>query len=64
MDVSELLPGNQKDFKGFKTIKEIKLKDTQMFLDQKKNGAPDKIITIFMRRNLNDVSSKLKDIYK
>lgn len=61
IDNGELLPRNQKDLKGFKTLKEIKLNDTRMLVQQ---GDPDKIVAIFMRSELKDVSLKLKDIYK
>ena len=36
MNKDELFPRNQKPFKGFKTLKEIKLTDTQMLVQLEK----------------------------
>ena len=55
MDKGELLPRNEKNFKGFKTLKEVKLTDTRMLIRSGKNGQPDEIVGIFMRRDLKDV---------
>ena len=63
MDKGELLPRNAKDFKGFKTLKEIKLTRTRMLVQPGKNGAPDKIVAICMRRDLNGLSSSFKSKY-
>ena len=64
MKKGELLPRNQKDFKGFKTLKEIKLNKSRMLVQPKKNGAPDTIVAIFMRRDINDVVLGFKNKYK
>lgn len=64
MDRGELLPRNQKDFKGFKTIKEIKLSKTRMLVQPGKNGAPDTIVAIFMRRDIDDIVLSFKNKYK
>ena len=60
----ELLPRNQKNFKGFKTLNEIKLNDTRMLVQPRKNGDPDKIVAIFMRRDLDNIASIFKKKYK
>jgi len=64
MKKGELLPRNQKDFKGFKTLKEIKLNKTRMLVQPGKNDAPDTIVAIFMRRDMNDISLAFKNKYK
>jgi len=64
MNRGELLPRNQKNFKGFKTLKEIKLKDTRMLVEPGKNGGPDKIVAIFMRSDLDNIASIFKSKYK
>ena len=64
MNKGELLPRNQKNFKGFKTLKEIKLKDTRMLVKPGKNGGPDQIVAIFMRRDLDNIASIFKGKYK
>jgi len=64
IDRGELLPRNQKDFKGFKTIKEIKLSKTRMLVQPGKNGAPDTIVAIFMRRDMDDIVLAFKNKYK
>ena len=64
MDRDELVPRNQKDFKGFKDIKEIKLNDTRMLVRPGKNGKPDEIVAIVMRRDLKDLAAKLKNKLK
>jgi len=64
MDKGELIPRNKKNFKGFKTLKEIKLTDTRILVQTGKNGAPDKIVAIVMRRDLEDLVPKLKSKYK
>jgi hypothetical protein len=60
----ELLPRNQKNFKGCKTLKEIKLTDTRMLVQPGKNSDPDQIVAIFMRRDLKNIASIFKDKYK
>jgi hypothetical protein len=52
MNKGELRPRNQKTFQGFKTRKEIKLTRTRMLVQRGKNGGPDQIVAIFMRRDL------------
>ena len=64
MHNGELLPRNQKNFKGFKTLKEMKFSDTRMLVRPGKNGNPDEIIVIFMKRDLNRVKANLKSKYK
>ena len=64
MNKGELLPRNQKNFKGFKTLKEIKLTDTRMLVQPGKNGDPDQIVAIFMRRDLENIASIFKGKYK
>ena len=64
MNKGELLPRNQKNFKGFKTLKEIKLTDTRMLVQPGKNGGPDEIVAIFMRRDLDHIASIFKSKYK
>jgi hypothetical protein len=64
MDKGELLPRNQKHLKGFKTLKEIKLTDTRMLVQLEKNGNPDQIVAIFMRRDLENIVSIFKGKYK
>ena len=61
IDRGELLPRNEKDFKGFKTLKELKFTKTRMLVRPGKNGKPDEIIAIFLRRDLDDVAKKLKN---
>jgi hypothetical protein len=57
MDRGELVPRNQKDFKGFKTLKEIKLNKTRMLVNTGKKGAPDEIVAIFLRRDIDDIAN-------
>ena len=64
MNKGELLPRNQKNFKGFKTLKEIKLTDTRMLVQPGKNGGPDEIVAIFMQRDLENIASIFKGKYK
>jgi hypothetical protein len=64
MNSGTLVPRNQKDFKGFKTLKEIKSTDTRMFVQPGKNGDPDQIVAIFMRRDLENITSIFKGKYK
>lgn len=64
MNKGELLPRNQKNFKGFKTLKEIKLTDTRMLVQPGQNGGPDQIVAIFMRRDLDNIASIFKYKYK
>jgi hypothetical protein len=45
----------QKDFKGFQTIKEIKLTNTRMFLQIEKNVASDEIVAIFLRSDMGRI---------
>ena len=44
--------------------KEIKLKDTRILVQTGKNGAPDKIVAIFMRCDLDDIVLNFKNKYK
>lgn len=64
MNKGELLPRNQKDFKGFKTLKEIKLTNTRMIVKPGKNGVPDEIVAIVMKRDLKHVAKIFKSKYK
>lgn len=64
MKKGELLPRNQKDLKGFKTLKEIKLNKSRILVQQGKNGAPDTIVAIFMRCDIDDVILAFKNKYK
>jgi len=64
LDRAKLVPRNQKDFKGFKTLKEIKLTNTRMLIQVGKNGAPDEIVAILMRRDLDDIVLKFKNKYE
>jgi hypothetical protein len=63
MNSGELLPRNEKDFKGFKTLKELKFTRTRMLVRQGKNGKPDEIVAIFLRRDLDGMAKKLKNKY-
>lgn len=63
IDRGELLPRNQKDFKGFKTLKELKFTKTRILVRPGKNGKPDEIIAILLRRDLDEVAKKLKNKY-
>ena len=64
MNNGELLPRNQKNFKGFKTLKELKFTKTRMLIQPWINDGPDQIVAIFMRRDLNNVALNLKGKYK
>ena len=64
IDKGELLPRNQKDFKGFKSLKELKFSNTRMLMQPGKDGEPDKIVVICMRRDLDDLVPKLRKKYK
>ena len=61
IDRGELPSWNEKDFKGFKTLKESKFTKTWTLIRPGKNGKPDEIIAIFLRRDLDDVAKKLKN---
>ena len=54
----------EKNFKGFKTLKEIKLRDTRMLVQPGQNGGPDQIVAIFMKRDLDNIVSVFKGKYK
>ena len=64
IDKGELLPRNQKDFKGFKSLKEFKFSKTRMLMQPGKDNEPDKIVVICMRRDLEDLVRKLRNKYK
>jgi hypothetical protein len=64
MDSGELLPRNKKDFKGFKSLKELKFKDTRMIVLPGTNGAPDEIVAIFLRSDMKTIEKGLKNKYK
>jgi hypothetical protein len=63
MNNGELLSRAQKNFKGFKTLKKIKLTDTRMIVQPGKNGDSDQIVAIFMRRDLENIASIFKGKY-
>ena len=64
MNKGELLPRNQKNFKGFKTLKELKFTKTRMLVQPGINGSPDQIVAIFMRRDMDNIASNFKGKYK
>lgn len=64
IEKGELLPRNQKDFKGFKSLKELKFSNTRMLMQPGKDGEPDKIVVICMRRDLDDLVPKLRKKYE
>lgn len=64
MNNGELLPRNQKTFKGFKTLKELKFTKTRMLVQPGINDGPDQIVAIFMRRDLDNIASNFKGKYK
>ena len=59
----ELLPRNERNLKGFKTLTEIKLTDTRIIVQLGKNGGQDKIVTICMRRDATDLLVIFKSKY-
>ena len=63
MDQGNLLPRNVKDFKGYKSLKEIKLKELRMLIQPGKNGQPDKIISIFRKPKLQIIKKCIKGRY-
>ena len=64
IEKGELLPRNEKDFKGFKSLKELKFSNTRMLMQPGKDGEPDKIVVICMRRDLDDLVPKLRKKYE
>ena len=62
MNNGKLLPRNQKNFKGFKTLKELKFTKTRMLVQPGINDGPDQIVAIFMRRDLDNIASNFKVI--
>jgi hypothetical protein len=64
MNSGKLLPRNQKNFKGFKTLKELKFTKTRMLVQPGINGGPDQIVAIFMRRDMDNIASNFKGKYK
>lgn len=64
MNSGELLPRNEKDFKGLKSLKELKFKDTRMLVRPGEKGVPDEIIAIFMRSDMKTIEKGLKNKYK
>jgi hypothetical protein len=64
IDKGKLLPRNEKELKGFKTLKEIKLKNTRMLVQRRKDGAPDQIVAIFMRRDMDSITRIFRSKYK
>lgn len=61
MNSGDLLARNEKDFKGFKTLKELKFTKTRMLIRPGKNGKPDEIVAIVLRRDLSDIAKKFKN---
>ena len=61
MNSDKLLPRNEKTFKAFKSLKECKFTKIRMLVCSGKNGKPDEIIAIFLRRYLDGVAQKLKN---
>lgn len=64
MNKGELFPRNQKNFKGFKTLKELKFTKTRMLVRPGINGSPDQVVAIFMRPDMDHIASIFKDKYK
>jgi hypothetical protein len=64
MNSGKLLPRNKKNFKGFKTLKELKFTKTRMLVQPGINGGPDQIVAIFMRRDMDNIASNFKGKYK
>jgi hypothetical protein len=64
MDSGKLLPRSQKNFKGFKTLKELKFTKTRMLVQPGINGGPDQIVAIFMRRDMDNIALNFKGKYK
>lgn len=44
-----------------KTLKELKFTKTRMLVRPGKNGKPDEVVAIFLRRDLDVVAKKLKN---
>ena len=51
---------NQKALQGFKNLKEVKLNKTRIIVNPGKNGAPDQIVGIVMRKHLESFTTKFK----
>jgi hypothetical protein len=64
IDSGKLLPRSQKNFKGFKTLKELKFTKTRMLVQPGINGGPDQIVAIFMRRDMDNIALNFKGKYK
>jgi hypothetical protein len=64
MNKGELVPRNQKALQGFKNLKEVKLNKTRIIVNPGKNGAPDQIVGIVMRKHLENFTTKLAKKFK
>ena len=64
MNKGELFPRNQKNFKDFKTLKELKFSKTRMLVQPRMNGDLGQIVAIFMRRDIDNIVSNFKSKYK
>ena len=60
MNNGKLLTRNQKALQNFKNLKKVKLHKTRMLVRPGKNGKPDEILAIFLRRDLDDMAKKFK----
>jgi hypothetical protein len=64
MNRGELVPRNQKALQGFKNLKEVKLNKTPIIVNPGKNGAPNQIVGIVMRKHLERFTTKLAKNFK
>jgi len=50
--------------KGLENLKEVKLNKTRIIVNPGKNGAPDQIVGIVMRKHLANFTTKLAKKFK
>jgi len=64
MDLGNLKPRNVKNFKSFKSLTELKSTKVRMLVRNRKNGQPDEIVAIFLRPNMEKITTSFSDQYK
>jgi hypothetical protein len=64
INTGKLLPRHQKNFKGFKTLKELKFNKTRMLVQPGTDGGTDQIVAIFMRDDMENIVAIFKSKYK
>lgn len=64
IDLGNAKPRNSKDFKSFKSLTELKVTKVRMLVRNRKEGQPDEIVAIFLRRDLDTITKSFSNQYK